>query len=93
MLRVTVTSRAGGMTVLLEGRLAGPWVEEVARIWTHEVAAHRPQSIRVDIEGVSFVDAIGKALLATMHAEGATLVALSPMGRATVAEISGEGEQ
>ena len=39
MLRITVTTRPDGATVALEGRLAGPWVDELRACWRSLVAA------------------------------------------------------
>ena len=87
MLRITHTTRPGGMTVELEGRLAGPWVDELARCWKALVATQDAGAVCVQLESVTFIDAAGKALLRTMHEEGATLAASGCMTRAILDEI------
>jgi len=84
MLRITVTTRPECVTVALEGRLAGPWVDELARCWTSVRAA---TSTCVELDGVTFIDDAGKALLRTMHGEGARLVGSGCMTRAVLEEI------
>ena len=91
MLRITTTIRPEGTALALEGRLAGPWVEELARSWTSLTAARDARSVRVLLDAVTFVDVAGKALLRSMHAQGATLVASGCMTRAIVEEIGGSG--
>jgi len=87
MLRITNTTRPEGMTVALEGRLAGPWVDELARCWKTLTATQGVGSISVRLDGVTFIDAAGKALLRTMHEEGAALAASGCMTRAILDEI------
>ena len=87
MLRITNAVRAGGVTVVLEGRLAGPWVDELARCWDALTATHRMGSICVRLDAVTFIDADGKALLRRMHEAGASLAGSGCMTRATLDEI------
>jgi ABC-type transporter Mla MlaB component len=72
---------------MLEGRLAGAWVDELARCWTGLTAVRDARSVRVDLEAVTFIDAAGKALLRRMHERGAALLASGCMTRAILAEI------
>jgi len=88
MLRITSTTGPDGVTVVLEGRLAGPWVDELARCWEALTTTQDAASINVDLDAVTFIDALGKALLRTMHEEGAALAASGCMTRAIVEEIT-----
>ena len=87
MLRITITTRPEGVTVVLEGRLAGSWVDELAPCWKALTATQDPGSICVELHAVTFIDAAGKELLRTMHEEGAALAASGCMTRAILAEI------
>src|SRR5215831_623021 len=75
MLRLTVTTCAEGTTLLLEGRLCGAWVDELATCWRGVLARHDAGTIRVDLDGVTFVDAAGKALIRALRDQGAILLA------------------
>ena len=89
MLRISVSRPSGGTTlVLLEGRLAGPWVGEVDRCFKSVAAESGDRPLRVDLQAVTFIDAEGKAVLRTMVAHGATLHASGCMTRAVVDEIT-----
>jgi len=88
MLRITIEERAGATTVALAGRLAGPWVDELARSWESLITTRSAESIRVRLDAVSFIDDAGKALLRTVHARGASLAAAGCMTRAIVEEIT-----
>jgi anti-anti-sigma regulatory factor len=46
-------------------------------------------SLRIDLHGVTFIDAAGKALLRVLHEQGAEHSATACMTRAIVAEITG----
>ncbi len=90
MLRITVNERPDGRTVTLEGRLAGPWVDELRSCWRTLVASRgESRSIRIDLDGVTFVDAAGKALLWAMREQDASFTASCCMMRAMVEEIAG----
>ena len=87
MLRITVHDNSGALTFRLEGRLAGPWVGEVEECRQRTLAGRRP-AVRVDLTGVTFIDAAGKAYLAAMHRQGAEFVAADCLTKAIVAEIT-----
>jgi ABC-type transporter Mla MlaB component len=87
MLRITKTTCSEGVTLVLEGRLTGLWVDELARCWKALTPTPDAGSIRVQLDGVSFIDAAGRALLRTIHEAGATLAASGCMTRAILDEI------
>jgi len=87
MLRITITTSPEDATVALEGRLAGPWVAELAGCWKALTAKQDAGSIRVQLDAVTFIDDSGRALLQAMHEEGATLAASGCMTRAILEEI------
>jgi len=88
MLRITVHDDAGSLTFRLEGRLAGPWVQELEASWRNALT-HQPKPIlRVDLTGLTFINAAGKACLAAMHRQGAEFVAADCLMKAVVAEIA-----
>jgi uncharacterized protein YqfA (UPF0365 family) len=76
MLRITSISDAEGQRLKLEGKLLGPWVEEL-RIHCASISAQlaKPQ---LDLEAVSYVDSAGAKVLQTLRAEGFPIVASSP---------------
>jgi hypothetical protein len=88
MLRITIHCKPESLTFQLEGRLVGPWVEEVEACWRRTLTGRRWPTVRFDLVGVTFIDAAGKAYLADMHRHGAELVAVDCLTKAIVAEIS-----
>jgi anti-anti-sigma regulatory factor len=76
MLRITHGGSVSPATVDLDGRLVGPWVDEVRSI----VAALRASgAVRLNLEHLSFADAHGLELLHTMRRDGVHLIGCSPL--------------
>jgi len=91
MVRITVHDNPRDLTFQLEGSLAGPWVRVLEECWQGTLARRRNKPVlRVDLTGVTFVDAAGKACLAAMHRQGAEFVAADCLTTAVVAEITQE---
>ena len=88
MLRITLHDNPQFLTFQLEGKLAGPWVRELEQSWQAARLGEHQWAIRVDLTGVTFIDAAGKEALAALHAQGADFVAAGCLNRAIVAEIT-----
>ena len=88
MLRITTHDKPGCLTFQLEGKLTGPWVQELEDCWQKTLAGQRRPVVRVDLTGVTFLDAAGKEFLAALHARGADFVAAGCAMRAVVAEVT-----
>lgn len=74
--------------VRVEGRLVGPWVGELARVWRGIAPGASDGRVAVDLSDVTFVGEAGKALLESMYAEGAKLKASGCVTRRLVDEIA-----
>jgi ABC-type transporter Mla MlaB component len=90
MLRITVHDNPRVLTFQLEGNLTGPWVRVLEECWQGTLARRRKPLLRVDLTGVTFVDAAGQACLAAMYRQGAEFVAADCLTKAVVAEIAEE---
>lgn len=75
------------MSLVLEGRLAGPWVEEL-RTYCRRVLGPQQRCIMIDLTGVTFVDAAGKTLLAQLWQQGVELRASGCLTRCLVEDIT-----
>lgn len=89
MLRITIHEVPPTLTFRLEGRLVGPWVRELEECWRTTLANQREPTLRVDLTGVTSIDAAGQACLAALHRQGAEFVAADCFMNAVVAEITG----
>ena len=74
MLRITYDNSPQATVLKLEGRLAGLWVDEVARTWSDTIGDKPAKNVTVDLSNVTYVDAEGKKLLRWMFERGAKLV-------------------
>ena len=78
----------------LEGKVVGPWVKECQRTW-HAI---RPElgskKLRLDLNGVTFVDDRGTALLRQIHrVSGAEVSANTPLTRYFAERITRKNEK
>jgi hypothetical protein len=89
MLRITVHDKPEALTFQLEGSLAGPWVRVLEECWQGARASQRQPLVRVDLTGMTSLDAAGQACLAALHRQGAELLAADCLMKAVVAEIIG----
>jgi ABC-type transporter Mla MlaB component len=74
MLRITLTERASGLTLSLEGKVSGPWVTELAQAWVQARERAAQAEITLDLRQVSFIDEPGRELLVRLHREGCRMV-------------------
>ena len=91
MLKISVKDEAREKRLLLEleGRLAGPWVEELERSWMAEQQRVPSAEIIVRLSNVSFIDEAGKELLGRIFHAGTKLEGSGCMVRAIIARIMG----
>jgi hypothetical protein len=80
MFRITIHEEPDAMMLRLEGRVAGPWVEELDRIWRSQAASLGSKRLLVQLCGVTHMDAHGRRALAEIHNKtGAEFLADTPM--------------
>lgn len=76
MLRITRSDENGmGTSLKLEGKLIQPWVDEVGRLF---IAADAISPARLDLSGLTFVDASGVELLQDLLRRGARFESCAP---------------
>ena len=72
----------------LEGRVAGPWVGELSRVWQETAPQLDDKTLSIDLQNVIYADAPGKKLLRQIYAQThAKLVASSPWAQYLAEEI------
>lgn len=87
MLKITTLTDAESTVLRLEGRLAGPWVQELERCWDSIVGKTTNHPLTVDLSAVTYVNSDGKDLLKKIHKQGAKLVASGCLTSCIVNEI------
>ena len=87
MLKITTDIDGKRANLELEGRLAGPWVQELQDCWQR--VRNDDRQINVVLKQVTFIDGAGRQLLTEMHRQGAVLAAEGCMTKAIVEAIIG----
>ena len=85
MLKITTQIKPAETILEVEGKLAGPWIEELANCWRKARNSDRP--VKVMLCAVTFIDDKGRDLLVEMYRQGAKLIAEGCMNKAIVEEI------
>lgn len=88
MLRITISNDESTLCCRLEGRIVGPWAEEVEKAWESVKDRRQGKTCLVDLSGVSFVDEAGQKALARCFADGAQFRASGPLTRYIVENIT-----
>ncbi|MGA9668576.1 MAG: hypothetical protein WBQ94_05165 [Terracidiphilus sp.] len=79
MLRITIQENAEAATIKLEGRIAGPWVTELNRVWVESAPKLACKNLSIDLRDVTYADASGKQTLRGIFAQtGAEIVHSTP---------------
>jgi hypothetical protein len=75
VLKITINQTPTEERWILQGRLVGPWVDELRTSWKKTHRTHGGTTRVLDLSDVSFIDKAGERLLRTMFKQGAKLVA------------------
>ncbi len=92
MLRITTEKKRGRNVLNVEGRLSGPRVQMLEQCWRELRAGSPEDKFHVNLCGVTFIDAAGKALLKAIYSDGAQLIADGCLNQAIVQEITTEAK-
>ena len=87
MLKITIHDSAAELRIRLEGRLNGPWVNELRQCWRTASSTTGGRTTVLDLRDVDFVCPDGEQLIAEMHREGVRLLAATPLIQAMIEEI------
>jgi anti-anti-sigma regulatory factor len=67
------------MTLKLEGRIAGPWAEELSRVWERTLPTVAARQLYLDLRETTYADAIGIKVLRTIFSQtGADILTGTP---------------
>lgn len=88
MLRITVQENPHEMVLKLEGRLAGPWVAELDRLWQKTLPLRAERKVVLDLRATTFADADGIRSLRTIYEQtGAEIFTGTPWTQYLAEEI------
>jgi hypothetical protein len=86
VLRISLERDLSTLSLVLEGRLVGPWVDELRRISAEHIS--RSAALIVDLDGLTAMDARGQWLLDELRQEGATLRCSDVMNQYLVEQMA-----
>lgn len=78
-LRISVSEGKESMGITLEGRVAGPWVAELSRVWVETGPQLKSRKLILDLRNVTYADSAGTDALKRIYSQShARLLAASP---------------
>jgi hypothetical protein len=87
VIRITESGKGSKRRLLVEGTLAGDWVEVLEKSWLDAQTSRNGKPIRIDLSGVTWIDDKGSELLKRILQDGAELRATGIMTRAVIEEL------
>jgi anti-anti-sigma regulatory factor len=88
MLMITYEKSSRGLTLKLDGRVAGEWVNELADFWAKTAPRVASTKLFIDISDITYADFAGIQALRAIHSQAqAELVSNSPWTRYLAEEI------
>ena len=87
MIRISEIRKGSKRRLLVEGTLAGDWVEVLEKSWLEAQASRNGEPMRVDLSGVTWIDDKGRKLLKRILQDNAELRATGIMIRAVIEEL------
>ncbi len=75
MLKITIMETATDKRWIVQGRLVGPWVNELRTAWKRAHSGQDKRACIIDLNDVTFIDKSGERLLRAMSKKGAQLLA------------------
>jgi hypothetical protein len=88
-LRITIQQSEEATVLMLEGRVAGPWAEELGRVWVEQAPQLAQQKLVLDLSNVIFADADGTRVLREIHSQAhPQVIANTPWTRYLAAQIA-----
>jgi anti-anti-sigma regulatory factor len=89
VLKITVEENSEEIALKLEGRLAGPWVEELNRLWEQTAPNLNGRKLFLDLRGTTYADAGGIRILKAIYSQtGAEILAGTPWTQYLAEEVT-----
>ncbi|WP_446742225.1 hypothetical protein [Silvibacterium acidisoli] len=59
MLKITIYEDDSSITLKIEGKLIGPWIDEFSEVWEQTTPLIEAKNVRLDIRDMTFIDGDG----------------------------------
>jgi hypothetical protein len=90
-LRITVEENGEEMLIKLEGRVAGPWVAELDRLWAQASPTLSSRQLSLDLRETTYADADGVRALQTIYSQTkAAILTSTPWTQYLAEEVAGK---
>jgi anti-anti-sigma regulatory factor len=87
-LKITIQKNDKEVAITLEGRIAGPWVAELSRVWLETAPQLGQRTSSLDLRDVTYADAAGKQILRDIYDQSlAEITTASPWSQYLAEEI------
>jgi len=94
MLRISIDENVEALEMKLEGRVAGPWVAELNRVWVETAPRLASRKLILDLSSVTYADAGGTHVLGQIYAQTrAELLAGTVWTQSLAEQITRNGAQ
>jgi anti-anti-sigma factor len=94
MLRISIDENVEMLELKLEGRIAGPWAEELSRVWVETAPRLATRKLVLDLSSVTYADSSGTQVLGKIYAQThADLLAGTLWTQSLAEQISRYGAQ
>jgi len=87
VIRISEIRKGSARGLLVEGTLAGDWVEVLEKSWLEAQTSRNGEPMRIDLSGVTWIDDKGRELLKRILQDGAELRATGIMTRSVIKEL------
>lgn len=68
-LRISIEQTTVSVSITLEGRIAGPWADELGRSWAELTPPLGDRKLVIDLRNATYADATGLKVLRDIHSE------------------------
>jgi len=94
VLRITLEEKSDAVVLKLEGRLAGPWADELGRLWEEKAPVFTEKKLSLDLRETTFADAGGIRILQSIYSQtGAAILAGTPWTQYLAEEVANTNSQ
>src|ERR1700735_750686 len=71
MLKISILDTPSKRQLLIEGKLVGPWTNELARVWRQATTDLNGRALIIDVKGLTAITEDGENVLLELMKEGA----------------------
>jgi anti-anti-sigma regulatory factor len=93
MLLIMIANTVREERWILQGRLVGPWVNELKASWKRAHRTAQGRTCIVNLDEVTFIDKSGERMLRSMSNEGARFVASDVCFKDVLDRLNGKSNQ